>query len=259
MSNRDWLEKDFYSALGVKTSATQIEIKKAYRAMARKHHPDANNGAAHSEERFKQIVQAYDVLSSPSQKSNYDHIRSAFPSGRSGRLAGFAKYSGKGPVNFARFVPPTPGNDIEMEVVLTSKDARKGLNLEVQCVEKGMPTRTVIVFVTPGTTTGKRVHLPKRGGFGAYGGISGDLYVTFKVLPSQFLGRKLTEDPANLAVERGGTRMKLSSPVSVARMVAHILLNPNDVELNESLRRYDEPGMKAYANSIIRERRANKD
>lgn len=254
MSNRDWLEKDFYSVLGVKTGATQIEIKKAYRTMARKHHPDANNGDARSEERFKQIVQAYDVLSSLAQRANYDHIRSSFPTGRSGRLAGFAKYAGKGPVNFARYSPPAPGNDIEMEVVLTSRDARKGMNVEVQCVERGMPTRTVIVFVTPGTTTGTRIHLPKRGGFGANGGVSGDLYITFKVLPV----RVRPEEGVNLGVERGGTRMKLSNPVSVVRMVAHILLNPNDVELNESLRRYDEPGMKAYANSIIRDRRANK-
>lgn len=253
MNSREWLEKDFYSVLGVKISASQPEIKKAYRAMAMKHHPDSNNGDARSEERFKLVVQAFDVLSHPSERSRYDHIRRTFPRGsRSGRQAGFAKYSGA--VIFPRFAPPSPGHDIQMAVVVASRDARRGLNVEVKCAERGMPTRTVIVFIPPGTQDGRKIDLSGRGGFGQNGGKSGNLYLTVKVVA----GRNRAAPELEFAPEHGGNRIKMGSLPSVARMVAHIMFNPNDVELNESLRRYNEPGMKAYASSIIRERRAQK-
>lgn len=257
MSNRDWLEKDFYSVLGVKSGASQPEIKRAYRTMALRHHPDANNGDSRSEERFKQIVQAYDVLSDPAQKTRYDAIRSAFPGGRGGRPAGFAKYAGKGPVNFARYVPPTPGNDIHTGVVLSARDARKGLNVEVKSVERGSPTRTVIVFIPPGTVDGHQIRLDRRGGFGQNGGPSGDLYVTVSVLPSKLFARGAQDPGVERTREHGGTHVKLSSLPSFARMVAHVLFNPSDVELNESLRRYDEPAMKAHTRAIIKQRRGH--
>lgn len=76
MTGQDWLEKDFYSVLGVEKTADAAEIKKAYRKLARKWHPDQNTGNKQAEEKFKQIGEAYAVLSDPEQRKQYDAIRS---------------------------------------------------------------------------------------------------------------------------------------------------------------------------------------
>ena len=75
MASQDWFEKDFYSVLGVPTDATQDAIKKAYRKLARKHHPDANAGDGKAEHKFKEVGEAYAVLSDPEQRQQYDAIR----------------------------------------------------------------------------------------------------------------------------------------------------------------------------------------
>jgi molecular chaperone DnaJ len=81
MSTRDYIEKDYYKSLGVPKDATAVEIKKAYRKLARVHHPDANTGSAKSEEKFKEISEAYDVLSDEKTRKEYDEARSLFGSG----------------------------------------------------------------------------------------------------------------------------------------------------------------------------------
>jgi molecular chaperone DnaJ len=73
--NREWLEKDYYAVLGVGKSASQAEIKKAYRRLAQKHHPDANRGDKAAEDRFKEVSAAYDVLGDESKRKEYDRIR----------------------------------------------------------------------------------------------------------------------------------------------------------------------------------------
>lgn len=75
MTNQDWLSKDFYKVLGVSKDADQAAIKKAYRKLARKYHPDQNPGDKKAEERFKEIGEAYGVLSDPKQRSQYDALR----------------------------------------------------------------------------------------------------------------------------------------------------------------------------------------
>src|ERR1700690_2523528 len=81
MSTRDYIEKDYYKSLGVPKDATPAEIKKAYRKLARLHHPDANTGDAKSEEKFKEISEAYDVLSTVKTRKEYDEARSLFGGG----------------------------------------------------------------------------------------------------------------------------------------------------------------------------------
>jgi molecular chaperone DnaJ len=81
MSTRDFIEKDYYKALGVPKDATAPEIKKAYRKLARQYHPDANRGEAKSEEKFKEISEAYDVLSDTKRRKEYDEARTLFGSG----------------------------------------------------------------------------------------------------------------------------------------------------------------------------------
>src|SRR5690348_14574118 len=81
MSVRDYVEKDYYAALGVPKDAPAADIKKAYRKLARKYHPDANSGDATAEEKFKEISEAYDVLSDAAKRKEYDEARAMFAGG----------------------------------------------------------------------------------------------------------------------------------------------------------------------------------
>ncbi len=75
MAGQDWLEKDFYARLGVAKDASEADIKKAYRKLARTLHPDANPDDPASETRFKEVGEAYAVLSDPEQRQQYDAVR----------------------------------------------------------------------------------------------------------------------------------------------------------------------------------------
>src|SRR4051812_3348085 len=84
MSTKDYIEKDYYKSLGVTKDATQADIKKIYRKLARELHPDKNPGNAEAEARFKEVSEAYDVLSDPAKRKEYDEARSLFGGGTFG-------------------------------------------------------------------------------------------------------------------------------------------------------------------------------
>lgn len=156
--NKDWLEKDFYAILGVSKSATAESIKKEYRALARKLHPDKNPGDAKAEERFKQVSEAYDVLSDPAKRSEYDEARTMFASGAYGPqgfgggggrqtaanvniedlfgadAGGFGDFLG-GIFNRGRggrAPAPRRGQDIESELTISFDDALDGVTVPLR-------------------------------------------------------------------------------------------------------------------------------
>ncbi|MET7804468.1 molecular chaperone DnaJ [Micromonospora chersina] len=165
MSSKDWIEKDYYAALGVEKSASSDEIKKSYRKLARESHPDHNPGDPKAEERFKAVSEAYAVLGDEKKRREYDEMRSLFGSGafrRNARGAGqpggmpfdvsdlfgggaaggearfgggglgdlFSSiFTGGGAGGATRPRGPARGRDVETEVALDFPDAVRGVTL----------------------------------------------------------------------------------------------------------------------------------
>jgi molecular chaperone DnaJ len=152
--------KDLYETLGVSKTASQDEIKKAYRKLARQHHPDANPGDAAAEERFKEVQSAYDVLSDPEKRKQYDRFGSANGRGPAPGAGGFnfegfdvsdlgdlgdifgGLFGGRGRAQQQR-PRGQRGNDLEVDVRLSFEDSLKGVEttipvqLETACRECG--------------------------------------------------------------------------------------------------------------------------
>jgi molecular chaperone DnaJ len=162
MSTKDWLEKDYYKALGVTSDDDAAVIKKAYRKLARELHPDKNPGDAKAEARFKEVSEAYDVLSDKAKRAEYDEARAAFAGGRmpggfggssqtfdmsdifgnsrgsagggfsdifGGMFGGGNGGNGGGSTRRARSAGPTRGQDVNAEVKLGFEDAVRGATL----------------------------------------------------------------------------------------------------------------------------------
>ena len=134
MSARDYVEKDYYAALGVPKDASAADIKKKYRKLAAELHPDRNPGG---EERFKEVSEAYDVLSDATKRQEYDEARALFSSGGSrGFTGGFDPRDAFGGGGFGdlfgnlfggqRRQPQRRGADVEATITLPFGDARPG-------------------------------------------------------------------------------------------------------------------------------------
>src|SRR6266700_3876045 len=148
VSTKDFLEKDYYKALDVSKTATADEIKKSYRKLARKYHPDANKGDPKAEERFKEISEAYNTLSDPKRRKEYDDARSLFGSGgyrppRQGGAGGFPFDLGDlfggvfGSGGRGTQTRPRRGADVETEAPLSFQDAIDGTTVALRLPGEG--------------------------------------------------------------------------------------------------------------------------
>ncbi|HEX7992574.1 MAG TPA: J domain-containing protein, partial [Streptosporangiaceae bacterium] len=213
--------RDFYEVLGVGRNASQDEIQRAYRKLARQNHPDINSDPA-AEERFKDVSEAYSVLSDPATRRRYDAFgpdfrqvpqdvdpetwrRSRARAGagasrgaggtRAGAGAGGGFGYGPGAVDIdiedllggifgsraGRAWGPIPGADQEAELPLTVEEAYRGGRKAVTLGGAGQ--RTFEVTIPPGVTDGQRIRLAGQGGRGGEGGEPGDLYFIVRLLP----------------------------------------------------------------------------
>ncbi len=150
-ARREWFEKDYYHVLGVAKNASHAEIKKAYRKLAQKHHPDANAGNKDAEERFKEISAAYDVVGNEEKRKQYDQVREmassgagagGFPGGGGVRFEDMGGVGGFGDIGdlFSVFTggrgrgrtQPVRGADLETEVRVSFEDSMSGTTVPVR-------------------------------------------------------------------------------------------------------------------------------
>lgn len=209
MAGQDWLDKDFYKILGISKDASSQDIKKQYRTLARKYHPDANMGDATAEKTFKEISEAYSVLSDTSQREQYDSIKAMgagarFSAPQRGDSSGFEDvfsglFGGGGnnfsstnqtgfgstnlPPEFANFFgsgfqnTQPKGTDLQAKAKISFAQSLQGTTLELK-----LPAGKFIkIRVPPGVNDGQKIRLKGKGNLGSGG--AGDLFVTIVVQP----------------------------------------------------------------------------
>jgi len=214
--------KDYYAILGVEKTATEEEIKKKYRKLAKKYHPDAHPGDKASEEKFKEISEAYEVLGDKEKRAKYDQIYEGVKSGRFGGagfdpsafsgfasgpggftytwtsgdfgdLGGFSDFfkmffgGGRGFGSgfddlFGGGISRRRGQDIETKVQIGVLQAYRGGEQTITVQTQG-GTKTVKFKVPAGIQPGEKIKLSGLGGAGVGGGSPGDLYLEIEIVP----------------------------------------------------------------------------
>lgn len=226
MASQDWLEKDFYQILGVSKSVSDAELKKTYRKLARTYHPDSNPGDTAAEAKFKEISEAYAVLSDAEQRAEYDQIRAMgtggarFTSGGGGgqgfedvfggMFGGGARgghqysYQQGGGQNFEDIFGmfgggargPQPGRDVQASTTLDFETAVQGKTVTLQA-----PSGNVKVKIPAGVSDGQRIKVRGKGEPSPNGGPAGDIILTVSV-------RK------HPVFERDGNNLRLKLPIT---------------------------------------------
>lgn len=213
MASQDWFDKDFYAILGVPKDITEGDLKKAYRKLARQHHPDSNPGDARAEARFKEISEAHSVLSDPELRKEYDQVRAMGSGarfsaggpqgggfedvfggmfGQGGRttysssnasfedlLGGMFGGGGFGATSggFRGGGGPTKGRDVGASTTLDFITAIRGETIKLQ--QGG--DRGMSVKVPAGVSDGQKIRLKGKGEPSVDGGEPGDLVLTVTV------------------------------------------------------------------------------
>ncbi|ABB33755.1 chaperone DnaJ domain protein [Geobacter metallireducens RCH3] len=197
-------QTDYYEVLGLKKGATEAEIKKAYRKLAVKYHPDKNPGDKGAEDKFKEINEAYAVLSDPQKRAQYDQFGSSgfhqrysqedifrgFDVGDIFKDMGFGTddifsriFGGAGGFRQGGFGfggGRRRGEDFTMEVPVTFRESYDGGEKRVAFMRDGK-REELAVKIPAGVEDGARLRVAGKGGFGHGGGPTGDLYLIIKV------------------------------------------------------------------------------
>jgi len=209
MASQDWLEKDFYSVLGVSKDVSDAELKKVYRKLARTYHPDANPGDASAEKKFKDISEAYSVLSDPKERAEYDQIRAMaqggprFTAGGGGAggfedifggmfgggmpprggQGGFGNLfeglfdQGMGGGGYPGYREPMKGQDVQARITLDLPTAVEGTTVSVDTPSG----KKVTAKIPAGVKDGQKVRLRGKGQPSPNGGRAGDVIITVGV------------------------------------------------------------------------------
>lgn len=192
MASQDWIEKDFYKILGVTKGVSDADLKKAYRKLAKANHPDLHPGDQAAESRFKDISEAYDVLSDVTERREYDAVRAMgggarFQAGGRGSQGGgfedvFSNFFGGGGFPGGGFggggFAPQRGQDLTTSSSVDFIDSIHGTNIKLTVSGKPMTLK-----VPAGIQDGQKLKLKGKGQPSPNGGQAGDLVVTIKVRP----------------------------------------------------------------------------
>ena len=236
--------KDYYKILGVSEDASQEEIKKAYRKLAKQYHPDSHPGDRQAEERFKEIAEAYEILSDPEKRKKYDELR-RFGAGTGGDFGGFGMgdfgnirfdwgspnefsfggdhfglgdifsqfFGGAGPRAKTR-TRTMKGQDIHAELVIPFEVAALG-GKQTFTVNYGDKRKTFAVNIKPGIDDGEKIRLRGQGAPGYGGGPAGDLILTVHVAPHPMFKREgldvISKVKLNLAQALLGTKVQVQT------------------------------------------------
>lgn len=202
-------ETDYYKSLGVSKNTSDEDIKKAYRKLAMKYHPDHTKGDKRAEEKFKKISEAYAVLSDPEKRKQYDTFGSdgfkqrysqedifsgfdfsslfkEFGFGGSGAFTGRRggrpfSYGGDNTFGGRSSRQQMKGSDLEYELPVTLRDVATGTSQTIT-LNHGNRRETLTVKIPKGMITGKKLRLAGKGNPSPYGGKPGDLFVRSKVV-----------------------------------------------------------------------------
>jgi molecular chaperone DnaJ len=236
VASQDWFDKDFYKVLGVPKDISQAELKKAYRKLARKYHPDSNPGDAAAEAKFKEISEAHAVLADTEQRKEYDQMRAMgagaprFAAGGGGQTGGFEDVFGGmfgqgnqrttrsaggfddifgnlfGGGNFGQPTGgfrgqggPSKGRDLTATTALDFVSAIKGETVKLQAAG----SKPISVKIPAGVSDGQKIRLKGKGEQSIDGGPAGDLTLTISV-------RK------HPVFERDGLNLRVDVPVTFA-------------------------------------------
>jgi molecular chaperone DnaJ len=189
MAAKDLYEKDYYAILGVDKKADGATIKKKYRQLARELHPDKTKGDKKLEDRFKEVSEAYDILSDDKKRAEYDQAREMFKSGafRQGanQFSGdFSDLFNGGGDIFSQIFGgrrgPRKGADVQASITISFRDSIFGKEVDIK------PNLTV--RIPAGISDGGKVRVKGRGESGEAG--PGDLYVIVNVVPHPVFSRK---------------------------------------------------------------------